>query len=163
MKYPATPAEIKQAATPHNLFVAGVLLFDLMLTPAVIALKIGMVAILIPLLCSGALLAYIYLRSRKNENWFVHMHWRLSWSRSRLLLIGYGVSALLIALAWLVSQTARDASMAHIMWTAMTRIALVPTLIFVMVTAVLEASGISQANHGEVPDDLAAKYPPPNS
>jgi len=163
MKYPATPAEIKQAAVPHNLFVAGIFLFDLMLTPAVIALKIGMVAILIPLLCSGALLGYIYLRSRKNANWFVHIHWRLSWSRSRLLLIGYGVSALLIALAWLVSQTAHEASMAHIMWTAMTRIALVPTLIFVMVTAVLEASGISQANHSEVPDDLAAKFPPPTS
>lgn len=162
MKYAATPAEIKQAAAPHNLFVAGIFLFDLMLTPAVIALKIGMVAMLIPLLCSGALLGYIYARSRNNENWFVHLHWRLSWSRSRLLLIGYAVSALLIALAWLISQTARDASMAHIMWTAMTRIALVPTLIFVMVTAVLEASGIAQANHGEVPDDLAAKFPPPN-
>jgi hypothetical protein len=131
------------------------------LTPAVIALKIGMVAIFIPLLCSGTLIAYIYLRSRKHTSWYVNMHWRLSWSRSRVLLLGYAISALLILISWLVSLTARDASMAHIMWTAMTRIALVPTLIFVMVTAVLEASAIAQANHGEVPDDLAAKFPPP--
>jgi len=163
MKYPATASEFKQAQAPHNLFVLGVFLFDLLLTPAVIALKIGMVAIFIPLFCSGTLIAYIYLRSRKNASWYVHMHWRLSWSRSRLLLLGYAISALLILAAWLISLTARDASMAHIMWTAMTRIALVPTLIFVMVTAVLEASAIAQASHGEVPDDLAAKFPPPTA
>jgi len=161
MQFQPSPQEAKLAQTPHSLFIVGLFAFNLLMTPAVIALKIGLIGILIPLFCSGSLLAYIYLRSNKTSTWYVDAHWRLAWTRSRLLLIGYGISGLLILLSWIVSQTARDASMAHIMWTALTRIALVPTLIFVMVVAVLEASSISQASHGDVPDNLVAKFPPP--
>jgi hypothetical protein len=145
-------AEVKQAQVPHNLFISGLFLFDLLMTPAVIVLKIGMVGMLIPLLCSGALLAYIYLRSKKNSSSsFVDAHWKLAFKRGRWLLAGYGVSAGLIFIAWLVSLNMRDANMGHIMWTALTRIALVPTLITVMVTAVMEASAISSASKREVP------------
>jgi hypothetical protein len=51
--------------------------------------------------------------------------------------------------------------MRHIIWTALTRIALMPTLIMVMVTAVMEFGGAAQAAKREVPDKLAAKFPPP--
>ncbi len=161
MQFQAGETEIKRAQVPHNLFITGLFLFDLMMTPAVIVLNIGMAGILIPLLCSGALIAYIYLRSRKTTSWFVDAHWRLSFAHGRLLLLGYGISAMLILIAWLVSLNARDASMGHILWTALTRIALVPTLIFVMVTAVLEASAIGQATKREVPDSLVKRFPPP--
>lgn len=161
MKFPATALERKQAQNPHNLFVAGVFAFDLLMTPAVLGLKIGMIGLLIPLLCSGGLLAYLYLRSQKQSSWFVAMHWRLTWNRSRLLLLGYAISASLVLIAWLLSLLSSDPHMASIVWTALTRIALMPTLIFVLFTSVLEASAIAQATHGEVPDKLAAKYPPP--
>lgn len=164
MQYPAaTAAEIKQAQTPHNLFVSGLFLFDLLLAPAVIVLDIGMAGLLLPLSCSGALLAYIYLRCATTGGWFVAAHWRLAWLRGRLLLMGYAASAALIFIAWLVSLGARDPNMEQIMWTALTRIALMPTLIMVMVTAVLEAGAISLATRREVPDKLAARFPPPSS
>jgi hypothetical protein len=161
MKTQATASERKQAQNPHNLFVAGVFAFDLLMTPAVLGLKIGMIGLLIPLICSGGLLAYIYARSRKQTSWFVDLHWRLSWKRSRLLLLGYAISAFLVLVAWLLSLISNDPHMASIVWTALTRIALMPTLIFVLLTSVLEASAIAQATNGEVPDKLAAKYPPP--
>lgn len=161
MKTQASAIERRQAQNPHNLFVAGVFAFDLLMTPAVLSLKIGMVGLLIPLVCSGSLLAYIYLRSRKQTSWFVDVHWRLTWHRSRLLLLGYAISAFLVLVAWLLSMISNDPRMASIIWTALTRIALMPTLIFVLFTSVLEASAIAQATNGEVPDKLAAKYPPP--
>ncbi len=161
MKFAATPLARKHAQQPHNLFVAGIFAFDLLMTPAVLGLKIGMIGLLIPLICSGALLTYIYLRSRKQTSWFVDMHWRLTWNRSRLLLLGYAISATLVFIAWLLSLISSDPHMASIIWTALTRIALMPTLIFVLFTSVLEAGAIAQATHGEVPDKLAAKYPPP--
>ena len=163
MHYPAaTDAEIRLAQAPHNLFVSGLFLFDLLMAPAVIALEIGMAGLLIPLTCSGALIAVIYLRSKTITSWFVAAHWHLAWLRSRLLLLGYAISAVLIFVAWLVSLGARDPNMEQIMWTALTRIALMPTLILVMVTAVLEAAAIPLATKREVPDKLAAKFPPPN-
>lgn len=157
----ATDAEIRQAQFPHNLFISGVFAFDLLMTPAVLALKIGMIGLLIPLVLSGALIAWIYLRSRRTTSWFVDAHWKLAFSRARLLMMGYAISAVLIFLAWLVSISMQDHNMGHIVWTALTRVALMPTLILVLVTAVLEFGSYAQAAKREVPDKLAASFPPP--
>ena len=157
----ATKDEIRLAQAPHNLFISGLFLFDLLMTPAVLAMKIGMVGLLIPLVCSGALIAYIYLRSRKTTTWFVDMHWKITFARCKLLMLGYAISATLIFLAWLISLSTKDHNMSHIIWTALTRVALMPTVILVLVTAVMEFSSYAQAAKREVPDTLAAKFPPP--
>ncbi len=160
MQFTISAAHIKQAQTPHNLFVSGALLFHLLLTPAVIALKIGMIGILIPLACSAVLLGYIYQRSRKTSVWFVDAHWRLTFQHAQWLMIGYAISGTLILLAWLISQSAHEPSMKSIMWTAMTRIAIIPTLIAVMITSVAEASAVAVAGRGEVPDSMVKGFPP---
>ena len=157
----ATDAEVKQAQSPHNLFISGLFLFDLLMTPAVLVLKVGLVGLLVPLACSGALIAYIYMRSNKTTTWFVDTHWKLAFKRAQLLMIGYALTATLIFIAWLVSFASSDHNMRHILWTALTRIALMPTLIAVMITAVMEFSGAAQAVKREVPDKLAAKFPQP--
>lgn len=164
MKYEnATDAEVRQAQAPHNLFVSGLFLFDLMMTPAVLALKVGVAGLLVPLLCSLGLLAYIYLRSRRTTTWFVDVHWKLAVARARWLVIGYALTAALIFVAWLISFASSDHNMRHIIWTALTRIALMPTLIVVMVTAVMEFSAAAHAVKREVPDKLAAKFPAPTA
>ncbi len=159
MQFKATEAEIKQAQVPHNLYISGLFLLDLLMTPAIIVLNAGMAGLLIPLFCSGALIGYIYLRSKKTQRRFVDAHWRLTFKHAQWLLLGYALSALLIMLAWLVSQAAHEPSMKHILWTALTRIALMPTLIAVMVTAVLEASAIGLASRREVPDKIVRAFP----
>ncbi len=156
----ATDAEVKKAQAPHNLFISGLFMFDLLMTPAILALKIGMIGLLIPLVCSGALIAWIYLRSKKTTSWFVDMHWKITFARSKLLMLGYAISATLIFLAWLISLSTKDHNMSHIIWTALTRVALMPTVVLVLVTAVLEFSSYAQAAKREVPDKLAAKFPP---
>jgi len=162
MQFQASETEITQAQLPHNLLIAGLFAFNLLMAPAVLALKIGMVGLLIPLFSSSALVAYLYWRSKKTTRWFVDMHWKLAFSHSQWLMIGYAISATLIFLAWLISLTAHEASMRHIIWTALTRIAILPTLIAVMVTAISEASAISLATKREVPDKLASRFPPPH-
>ena len=157
----ATDAETRKAQIPHNLFVSGLFLFDLLLTPAVLALKVGMVGLFIPLVCSGTLIAYIFIRSKQTTTWFVDAHWKLAFARAQWLLTGYAISAALIFVAWLISISSSDHNMQHILWTALTRIALMPTLILVLVTAVLEASAIPMASRREVPDKLAASFAPP--
>ena len=159
MQLNASEAEIKQAKTPHNLYITGLFVFDLFMTPAVIVLKAGMSGLLIPLFCSIMLIGYIFLRSRKSTNWFADAHWRLTFNHSQWLMLSYAVSALLIFIAWVISQTAHEESMKHIMRTALTRIALIPTLIAVMVTAVMEASAIGLATNREVPDKIVKNFP----
>ncbi len=156
-----TKEEVKKAQFPHNLFITGLFLFDLFMTPAVLALKIGMIGLLIPLMFSGAMIAFIYLRSKKTTTWFVDAHWKLSFSRARLLMLGYAISGALIFLAWLVDISMRDPNMGRIVWTALTRVALMPTVILVLACAVMEFGAYAQAGKREVPDKLAAKFPPP--
>jgi hypothetical protein len=156
-----TKDEVKKAQSPHNLFITGLFMFDLLMTPAILALKIGFIGLLIPLVCSGSLIAYIYLRSRKTTTWFVDMHWKLAFTRAQWLMTAYAVSGALILIAWLLSLSMTDAHMGHIVWTALTRVGLMPTLIMVLVTAVMEFSASAQAIKREVPDKLAAKFPQP--
>jgi hypothetical protein len=158
----ATAEEVKDAQSPHNLFITGLFMFDLLMTPAILALKIGFIGLFIPLVCSGSLIAYIYLRSRKTtSSWFVDMHWKLAFTRGLWLFSAYAVSGVFILIAWLLSLTMKDAHMGHIIWTALTRIGLMPTLIMVLVTAVMEFSASAQAIKHEVPDKIANKYPAP--
>ncbi len=161
MKFQADTAEIKQAQVPHNLFVIGIFFFDLLLTPASIVMNIGFYGMLLPLACSLLVIAAIYTRSRKVTRWFVDAHWRLAFRHAKWLMAGYAVTAGAMLIAWLVSLSAHDPQMKHIMLTALTRIALLPTLIAVMVTVVMEASALAMAGKGEVPDNLVRKYPPP--
>jgi len=154
-------AEIKQAQYPHNLFVTGIFFFDLLLTPAAIVMNIGLYALLLPLACSLLVIAVIYVRSRKATVWFVDAHWKLALRHGQWLMLGYAVTAGFMLLAWLLSLASHDAHMKHILLTALTRIAVLPTLVAVMVTVVLEASALALAGKGEVPDKMVRKYPPP--
>lgn len=163
MRFEVSETEVKRAQFPHNLLIAGLFAFNLLMAPAVIALHIGMLGLLIPLLSSSALVGYIYLRSRKDTSGFVAAHWRLAFLHSKWLMLGYAVTGALMLIAWLISQAAHEASMRHILWTALTRVGLLPTLIAVMVTAMMEASAISLATKREVPDKLAASFLPPTA
>jgi hypothetical protein len=163
MKLEVSERVVKRAQLPHNLLISALFAFNLLMAPAVLALKLGMAGLLIPLASSGAMIIWIYQRSKKSTDWFVDMHWRLAFRNSRWLMLGYAITAVLVFIAWLVSLTANDPNMGHILWTALTRIAVLPTLAGVMVTAIAEASAISLASKQEVPDKLAALFPPPVS
>ncbi|GAV19259.1 hypothetical protein MMIC_P0192 [Mariprofundus micogutta] len=162
MNFEISEEEKKLARKPHNLFVLNILLFNLLMTPAAIVLDVGMYGFLIPLLFSLTVIAYIYWRSEKiTACWIVDMHWRLSFRRCQFLMTGYVITGLLVTAAWLISMTASDEKMAEIMFTAISRVAVVPTLLAVMITVVLEAGGYHLINRGEVPQRYVEKFPPP--
>ena len=160
MIYEAEDSDRKQARVPHNLFVLNIFFFNLLMTPVAIVLDVGMYGFLIPLACSLSVILYIFLRSRKVSRWFVDMHWRLAFSRGLWLMAGYGLTGMLMLIGWLLSLGAADARMAGIMFTAISRIAVLPTLLAVMATVVLEAGALHLVNKGEVPDKLAERFPP---
>lgn len=151
----------RKAKSPHELFMLNLLGFNLLAAPASIALDVGMAALFIPLGLSLAVVAYIWLRALRpgKAPWFVSAHWRLAAGRTRILLVGYGISAAIIGFAMLVTS---GSDKADIMMVALTRVAIVPTLLTVMICFVLESSGIFMAGKGELPDGMAGKFPPPD-
>ena len=163
MKFSPTDAEKKRARWAHDIFVLNILFFHLLLTPATIVMGVGQIGLLLPLTLSGLVIAFIYYRSRKDPSWFVEAHWRLSFNRCKLLMMGYAGSLLVFGIGWLLTLGMDQESMRNIMFTVFTRIAIMPTLILAMVSTVLEASATSLVSKGEVPDKLVKAFPPPTA
>mgnify|MGYP001549901523 FL=1 len=161
MQFSPTDAEKKRARWAHDLFVLNILFFHLLLTPATIVMGVGQIGLLLPLTLSGLVIAFIYYRSRKDPSWFVEAHWRLSFNRCKLLMMGYAGSLLVFGIGWRITLGMDQESMRNIMFTVFTRIAIMPTLILAMVSTVLEASATSLVSKGEVPDKLVKAFPPP--
>ncbi|MEJ2611941.1 MAG: hypothetical protein P8179_18165 [Candidatus Thiodiazotropha sp.] len=151
----------KRAKTPHELSMLNLVGCHLLAAPASIVLDVGMLGFLIPLALSLSVIAYIWLRAgrtRDREEWFVAAHWRLSANRTRILMVGYTISAVILGMAMMA--TSGD-SKAGIMMVAISRVAVVPTLLTVMICFVLESGSIYQAGRGEVPDSITKRMPPP--
>ena len=144
-------ADKKAAKLPHNIFMVNLALIHLMMTPAVIALEIGISGILIPLSFSLGIMTYTYINSKKDtfmQHPYIQKHWALALKRYRLLLIAYGVTAALIAIGALLSMTSPDPNMQDILRTVFIRIAVMPTLLMVMICFYLESSAINMAGKG---------------
>lgn len=159
MMYVVSDELRKRAKNPHELFMINLFGFHLLLTPALLFAGLGEAGLLIPPILSGFVIAYVAWRGRRVEPWFVRVHWKLTLGRAKLLLMAYGATAVLLLGAWLISLGAGKTQ--AIMFTVLTRVAVMPTVIMVFVAAVLESSGIYQASRGEVPDRLVERFPAP--
>lgn len=136
-------------------------LFHLLMTPAVIALDIGLIGMLLPLLLSLVVIMYTCFQGGatvRHEHWFIHAHWKLACYRYRLLLISYGLTLVLLCLGWLLSLSVSDSNMTSILQTVFIRISIMPVLIIVMVNFYLESSAINWATNGEIPDRFAEEF-----
>ncbi len=168
--------ERRRARAPHELFMLNLAFFHLLLTPATIAvidkqvslggytLQIGDWAMLFPPLVWITVILLTWLRTRRAERaepWFVMIHWRLAMRRYRLMIFAYLASALLIGMGGVIDATASDPHMGTILFTVVTRIGVMPTVVMVLVAFALENSALAQAKVGEAPDGLAERYPPP--
>lgn len=156
----------KQAKTPHELSMLNLAGFHLLAAPATLVLDyklhIGMGGFFIPLGLSLLIIAYTWYRAlyvRSGVPWFVAAHWRLAANRTRILLIGYALTAAILLFAlWVTASSSK----ADIMMVALTRIAILPVLITVMICFVLESGSIYQAGRNEVPNGVVRQFPPPD-
>jgi len=163
MQFQVAETERNRAKNPHELFIINLIAFHLLLAPAAIALGIGTWALLLPVTFSLMVMAFIYIRTQRavsGEPWFVMAHWQIALRRCRLLLIGYGVTGGILLLAWLLGLGMQP-NMRDIMFTALTRIGVMPTVILVFVAFVLESNALFLAARGEVPDAVVKRYPAP--
>ncbi|MES9830971.1 MAG: hypothetical protein ABW157_01410 [Candidatus Thiodiazotropha sp. LLP2] len=151
----------KRAKTPHELSMLNLVGCHLIAAPASIVLDVGLLGFLIPLGLSLMMIAFIWFKAGstiKSDPWFVAAHWRLSANRTRILMVGYTISAVILGMAMMATS---GSSKGDIMMVAISRVAVVPTLLTVMVCFVLESGSIYQAGRGEVPDGITKRIPPP--
>jgi hypothetical protein len=164
MVFDISQTELKAARAAHELFMVtlGVLL---LLGPLSIFLGIGRIAILIPLSVSLLFMLYIRQRSRritKTGSWFVAMHWRAALGNFRWLYIGFALTLFFLLISWVLEITIDPHSPSHFVAVAVTRIGVMPTIIMIFACFVMGNNGLNQVIRHEVPDKLAAVFPPPS-
>ncbi len=167
-----------------NLLIGVALLAGSMAEPDSTIGRYKWLAVSIPLAFSLVLIGVTWMRSRrpgKDMSWFAATHWRLAASRYRLILIAYLVCAAILSIALLGKPDETEIAaqlktlppamqemerhkiesqdMASAIWA---RIGVVPLLLAVMVTVMLESGALYQAGRGELPDALVARLPPPD-
>jgi hypothetical protein len=165
-----------------NLLIGVALLAGSMAEPDSMIGRYKWLAVAIPLALSLVLIGVTWIKSRRPApaSWFAATHWRLAASRYRLILIGYLVCAAILSIALIGKQDETEIAaqlqtlppamqemerhkiesqdMASAIWA---RIGVVPLLLAVMVTIMLESGALYQAGRGELPDTLVARFPPP--
>jgi hypothetical protein len=166
-----------------NLLIGVALLAGSMAEPDSLIGRYKWLAVSIPLALSLGLIGVTWIKSRrpgKDTSWFASTHWRLAASRYRLILIAYLVCAAILSIALLGKTDETEIAaqlrtlppamqemerhkiesqdMASAIWA---RIGVVPLLLAVMVTIMLESGALYQAGRGELPDTLVARFPPP--
>ncbi len=137
--------EIKAAKRPHELFVLNLIFFHLLAVPAALALDFGYWGLLVPLLASTALLFhYRHQVVQHVDREWVQIHWQHGLRRFRWLYLGYLIVAILIGLVRLFVEPG------SIAFVALTRVAVMPAIILVLVTFVMSTAAIGRASSGEV-------------
>ncbi len=139
--------EIKEAKRAHELFVLNLIFFHLLGLPAGLAFDLGYWGMLVPVVSSTLLLLYSRSRSAhlaEQQREWVQAHWQLAVRRFRWLYIGYAIVAALLVI---VSLFVKPDSIAFV---ALTRVAVMPAIIMVLVTFVLSTSALGKAGNGEL-------------
>jgi hypothetical protein len=166
-----------------NLLIGVALLAGSMAEPDSMIGRYKWLAVSIPLTLSLILIGVTWIKSRRpaRASWFVSAHWRLAASRYRLILIAYLVCAAILSIALIGKPDETEIAaqlktlppamqemerhkiesqdMAGAIWA---RIGVVPLLLAVMVTVMLESGALYQAGRGELPDASVARFPPPD-
>ncbi|MBT3196336.1 MAG: hypothetical protein HN842_00600 [Gammaproteobacteria bacterium] len=142
-----SPEACKAGKWPHELFVLNLIFFHLLAVPAGLAFGLGYWGLLVPILSSSGLLFYYQSRishfSHSTNEWD-RTHWEQGLRRFRWLYLGYALVALLIGLIRLfVDPTS-------IAFVALTRVAVMPAIILVLVTFVMSTAAIGRAGNGEL-------------
>mgnify|MGYP001090011852 CR=1 FL=1 len=166
-----------------NLLVGVALLAGSMAQPDSLIGTYKWAAVAVPLLISLGVVGHTWLRAVRagsNLPWFVAAHWKLSASRYKLLLAAYLLFAAILSLALFTGDDdaaieaqikdlppamqemeRRKLHSQHMGEQVWARIAVVPLILTVMVTIMLESGSIYQAQRGEVPDGVVKRFPPP--
>ncbi len=166
-----------------NLMIGGALLAGSMAQPDSLIGRYKWLAVAVPLLVSLLVIGLTWLRSRHpgaGMHWFAQSHWRLAAARYRLILGGYLVCAALLSVALLdrpdesriaeqikhlppamQEMERRKLESQHMGGAVWARIGVVPLLLSIMVTIMLESGALYQAGRGELPDPLVKRFPPP--
>ncbi len=163
MRFHVSPAEIKQANIPHEIFLTNLIANHILLTVGLGGLAGSFPWVMaLPPLISLSLLSYTLWRARsslRRDTWYPMCHWQVCARRSRFF-IGMLLLLLLVAiLGWMgYSQLGwrKEA-----VWAIVVGMGILPVMVTVLVLILFESEALYHANQAKLPGWVVERHPPP--
>ncbi len=155
-----SPAELKLAQLPHQLFIFNTIGNHVLLT--VITVSIAMSSplwtLMIPIISIG-IIAYTLLRGRslvKHESKLIRCHWGIVLRRTRFFLIGYAILLVASIAGYLLFTYA--GAMKELMFALVGGLGLLPFMAMVLILTIMESDTLNHASTGFVADGLIERW-----
>jgi len=149
------------AAYPHEFLMTNLSVFHLLIP--LVALSSDYLNIILAASLGGSILALLWIVKKaritccdsSKDTSLIKAHWQQAWKRSKLLLIGYAISASIFLLGWFIASSQADPNMFDIMLAVFSWIAAVPLVFIVFGLFVLSTVSSARAKRGEFPKKSA--------
>ncbi len=149
--------ENKKAAFPHELLMADLSFFHLLLPLVAVSSDYMIYVLAAGFIFSICILLWILKRAEFHcceaspDTPLIKAHWQKAWNRSKFLLMGYAISAAIMLLGWFIASSQSDANMVGILLAVFSWIAAVPLILIVFAIFVLSTISIARAKQGTLP------------
>jgi len=159
-------AENKRAAYPHEFLMTNLSVFHLLIPLVALSSDYINIILAVSLGCSILTLLWIVKKAKitccasSKDSALVKAHWQQAWKRSKLLLIGYAISASILLLGWFIASSQADPNMVDIMFAVFSWIAAIPLVLIVFGLFVLSTVSSARAKQGEFPKKSALALGP---
>jgi len=163
MLFDVDPSELKQAKNAHELMMFNLAVIHIFAPVGLLAMGADPVYMVIPLVLAMGIIAFVFFKGRRLQSsgpWFVMVHWKLAFRRCQWLMIAYLITAIIMGAGLLIASGIDQKTSREILITVVSRFGVMPTVLMVMVSFVLESAGIQSASKGEVPDVMVKRFPP---
>lgn len=157
MKYDVSPADLKKARVPHEVFLTNLIFNHILVFVAIISASSLLHFIVVIPIFSVLSLLYIFWgahRAKKHASWYVSGHWQIAARRSRFFLLMLAVVGSLLGIIWLAAGG--DMKPQH--W-AFSGASFLPIMVSVLGLIIFESESLHQAKIAILPEWISQRFP----
>ncbi|NEV62978.1 hypothetical protein [Thiorhodococcus minor] len=165
MRFEVSPADIKKANVPHEIFLTNLIGNHILMAVGLggLAGSFPWIMAIVPAV-SFTLLLYTLWRARQSigrDPWYVMCHWQICARRSRIFLFMLGLLLTAVVLGW-VSYT-YGGMMKEAVWALVAGTGILPVMVTVLVLVIVESDALYHANQAKLPQWVVARFPNPDA
>lgn len=163
--FTSSPAEIKAARWPHEIFLINLVFNHVFVFVAALGVvkSLPMLILLTPLI-SFSIITYILIQQKKveasNASFFLKGHWKIAAARNRWFLYLLIFACIISGGGYFLFNAFGLSKIT--LWALVIGIGLLPFMIALLTLVTLGSDSMNIARDGRLPDNFLVKNPPPS-
>jgi len=159
-------SENKCAAYPHEFLMTNLSVFHLLIPFVALSSDYTNIILAVSFGVSILSLLWIVKKARitccasSKDSALIKAHWQQAWKRSKLLLVGYAISAGILLIGWFIASSQPDPNMFGILLAVFSWLAVIPLVFIVFGLFVLSTVSSTRAKQGLFPRKSAFSLGP---